>query len=53
MIARDDISSGTRPIILTTEQLRALPQFHRAVAEVCIERGSGEVILIGDRRVLR
>lgn len=41
--------SGARPlkqVMITREQYRALSQFHRAVADVCLERGSGEVILV-------
>jgi hypothetical protein len=35
-----------KPIIITREQYRALSQFHRAVADACLERGTGEVVLI-------
>jgi len=39
--------SGARdPITLTPAELRALPELHRLVAQIYLNRGSGEVILI-------
>ena len=49
MTAQSINRSGARPlkpVVITREQYRALSQFHRAVADVCLERGSGEVILV-------
>lgn len=41
-------SSGARrpPVVVRREQYTALSQFHRAVVDVCLERGRNEVILI-------
>lgn len=38
--------TAKKPIIITREQYRALSQFHRAIADVCLERGTREVVLI-------
>jgi len=40
-------TAGARdPILLTPAELRALPELHRLVAQIYLNRGSGEVILI-------
>ena len=39
-------SVGPDPIRLTAAELRALPELHRLVAQIYLNRGAGEVILI-------
>jgi hypothetical protein len=34
------------PICLTANELRALPELHRLVAQIYLNRGSGEVVLV-------
>ena len=38
--------SDPDPIRLTADELRALPDLHRLVAQIYLNRGSGEVILV-------
>jgi hypothetical protein len=36
------------PIRLSSAELRALPELHRLVAQIYLNRGSGEVVLVED-----
>jgi len=40
--------SDPNPIRLTADELRALPELHRLVAQIYLNRGSGEVVLVGE-----
>ena len=43
--------SGPDPIRLTADELRALPELHRLVAQIYLNRGSGEVILVDQTHI--
>ena len=45
-----DIKNSALPIQLSHDQYAALSPLARAIADVCLERGSGEVVLIDDAK---